>query len=314
MVHDFVIGDSGVTVKQSRLTVTVGRRAANGDLSMTQSGPLMRCSHDDSYPPTHASCPKLVSTGVTFREVISMVHDVHEVSLRQSYVSTDGKAHRISVVVANDATPPDNGATGFTFPGHGSAFKGSTSAEVVTGLGHKAGTMLVRSDLDSFEGSGEADTQGITYSRAPSSIEFVKTPKDVRPDAWQLPFALRVPAHGAEYLGLVVTENNLTASTKALAASAVAAMVSAPVVTSPHNKATVHAHRVTVKGSVALGANGLPVSVTVNGHKAHLARTASKVTFSAAVSVPLGRHTVTVTATDAAGNARTTKVSVDRKA
>lgn len=273
----------------------------------------MRCA-GAAYPPTLTSCPKLLSTGVTLREVISMVHDSHEVSFRQSYVSSDGKAHHVAVVVENAVASPDDGATGYTFPGRSSTFQPARSAESVTGLGHKAGTVLVRSDLDSFEGSGQADTQGLTYSRAPSKIQFVKSSGGLRPDISFLPFTVQVPAHGAGYLGLAVTENNLTAPTRALAAAAAAAMVSTPAVTSPHGGATVRTHKVRVNGSVALGANGLPTSVTVNGHKAHLTKTASKVSFSTSVALPPGKRTLTVVATDSAGNTRTTKVKIHHSA
>jgi hypothetical protein len=69
-----------------------------------------------------------------------------------------------------------------------------------------------------------------------------------------------------------------------------------------------------VKGVVTAGANGLPVSVTVDGHRATLAsRTDSSGTFRVVLDQPVGRHTVTATARDAGGNVRSASITMRNK-
>jgi hypothetical protein len=57
-------------------------------------------------------------------------------------------------------------------------------------------------------------------------------------------------------------------------------------------------------------ANGAVRSVTVNGHKAKLTVGKASTAFTVTIKEPLGAHTVTVVATDAAGNTASKKVRV----
>jgi hypothetical protein len=67
----------------------------------------------------------------------------------------------------------------------------------------------------------------------------------------------------------------------------------------------------TVKGKVRAGANGLPVSVTVNGHAATLTPTsATTAKFKVTFKESLGKHTLTAVAKDAAGNTRRASIRV----
>ena len=79
-VHNFLIGTESPPGRQSRLTVT-SSRASNGNLTVTESAPLMRCSVSDTYPPTSNSCPSLTSTGVTFSRVSMFVQGAHQIVL-----------------------------------------------------------------------------------------------------------------------------------------------------------------------------------------------------------------------------------------
>jgi hypothetical protein len=66
-----------------------------------------------------------------------------------------------------------------------------------------------------------------------------------------------------------------------------------------------------VKGAVTLGANGLPTSVVVNGHAAHLTKvTATKATYSATFNETFGTHTINVTAKDSAGNTKSKSITI----
>jgi hypothetical protein len=109
-----------------------------------------------------------------------------------------------------------------------------------------------------------------------------------------------------------VDERVSTAVVQAQAARALAALVAAPQITAPLAGARLRSRSITVRGSVAAGANGLPSRVTVNGVPATLAAIGpASARFSARVTVAgAGRHRLTVRASDVAGNARVAGVLV----
>jgi hypothetical protein len=304
-VHQYLIGIESLAVTQSRLTVHTSI-AKNGDLTTTESAPLMRCSAGNDYAPTTMTCPHLVTTGVTFERVSRLQLDDHQVQFRDRFVSTDHSAHRIGLEYGAQFGLPGTGLPGYTYPGHSSTFAAQPRGTVVGGLGTKAATMFIRSDIDALDGDTDVDTMGLSWSRAPSQIMFSTTTFG----SFELRYALNVPARGTAYLGFATSEKQLNADAHRLAGPAVAAMINAPRITSPHNRAKVHGKRTKVSGVLSLGANGLPTSVTVNGHKAHLAKTATGEKFTATFTESYGAHTIKVSSRDGAGNTATAKVSV----
>jgi hypothetical protein len=274
---------------------------------MTVSGALMRCSVSDTYPPTSTSCPSLVSTGVKYQRVVSVVDSAHQVRIGDSFISTGAK-HTVSAEYGTALPLPATGSSGYKFPGATGHFQAVTSDQKVTGLGSAAGTILERSDLNAFEGDDQAATTGVTYSRAPSNLRFMHSSGE--PAGFAMPYKLTVPANGTADLALVVSNAVTTADVKKLTAGAVGDFVAAPVITSPTNGATVHGHLTKVKGTVAPGANGLPVSVSVNGH--HATTTASG-SFTVSFKESFGKHTLTAVATDIAGSTDSSSIKVTNK-
>ena len=61
-----------------------------------------------------------------------------------------------------------------------------------------------------------------------------------------------------------------------------------------------------MKGTIALGANGRPTSVRVNGHRAKITGSSWAVTFSESS----GQHTITATAKDSAGNTASKSIKI----
>jgi hypothetical protein len=305
-VHGFLNGTQALGLPQTALATTL-TRSANGDVTVTESAPLKRCSVNDTYPPTHTSCPSLVNTGVTFTRTLNLFRGDHQIRVRDAFISSDGHAHTISLQYQGSIASPETGAVGYTFPGGSSTFHKTALNQVVTGLGTKANTMFVRSDLDSVEGDPEADTLGLTWSRAPQKVLFSGSTVNV----FALPYALSVPANGAAHLGFAYSTRVETKDAKTLAAIAVNEMVNAPTISSPSNGAVIKGQTTTVKGSVTLGANGLPTNVVVNGHAAPLTQVSARAeTYSVTFSESLGKHTVKVTAKDVAGNTRSKSISV----
>jgi hypothetical protein len=294
-VHDFLLDDLSLPVTQSPLTIHAAA-GKNGNLTVTESAPLMRCSVSNTYPPTMTSCPQLVATGVTFLRVSSMLLGDHQVQFRDSFVSTDHAAHHLTVEYQGALTPSATGSIGYLYPNHGSRFTSAGSGTVVTGLGSNAGTMFIRSDIDAGDGDLGTDAMGLSWSRAPATIRYALN------DDFALPYSVTVPASKTAYLGFAMSEYYLAAQTSHLAGIAVGAMISPPRITSPRKAAKVRGKTTTVKGVVSLGANGLATSVTVNGHQAHLSPAESSEKFKATFTEAFGTHKITVRAVDAAHN------------
>jgi hypothetical protein len=297
------------TLTQSALTLT-SRRLNNGDITVTESGPLMRCSAGDTYPPTSTSCPSLVTTGVRFRRVLNLFRGDHQARMRDNFVATDAHQHTVSAQYQAKVGPLPFGAPGYRFPGHGPAFHTAIANQVVTGLGSRAGTVLAESDIHAAPGDPFLDTFAYTWSRAPQKVQFFSA----APLSFALPYQLNVPAHGAAYLGFAHSEHLIVKDTSTLANVAVTEMVNPPTIVSPANGAVVHGRSTTVKGSVTLGANGLPTSVSVSGHAARLTKLSpTTATYAATFNEPFGKHKITVTARNVAGNTKRKSITVTNK-
>jgi hypothetical protein len=305
-VHDFLRGTQALTVTQTVLTTSF-HTASNGDVTLTESAPLKRCSVSDAYPPTSVSCPSLVSAGVTITRVSHFFRGGHQVRIRDTFNSTDGASHTVSLQYANEVAPAPTGSVGFRFPGHGSTFRSAIPDQTVTGLGTKAASMFVRSDRYSAEGDPEADTVALTWSRAPSRIVFAHSSADL----FSFRYSLGVPANGRGFLGFADSESVTTSGAKSLGTLAVRDMMRAPSITSPSNGAVLSSTTTTVKGKLTAGANGLPTSVTVNGHHAAVTTTSlTTATYRVRFSEPVGKHKITATAHDVAGNTRSRSIRV----
>jgi hypothetical protein len=306
-VEHFLINQLALTVTQSPLTVTK-TIFPSGDIRVTESSTLMKCSASNAYPPTSVSCPSLVSTHVIFKRVADLFRGAHQIRFRDSYTSSDGVAHAVAVQYETQFASPPTGSMGYTFPGHSQTFARVGAGTSVSSFGPRAGTMQVRSNMYAADDDLTADTHGITWSRPPSKAQFGS---DL--DLFALNYSVEVPAAGGAYLGFATSEAPLTAAVRPLAAIARAEMVSTPVITSPKNKATIRGTKTTVKGKVARGANGLAKSVVINGHKAKLTTTSTGVIYAVTFHEKIGRHTIKVVATDAVGNTASKSVKVRNK-
>ena len=295
----------GLGVTQTHIATTITRHS-NGDVTVHETAPLVRCSGDDTYPPTHASCPDVVSSGVTFARVADMFRGAHQIRFRDSYVSTDGKAHGVTPAYQSFVVRPPTGHGAYILPGQ-SSYTTATPDEVVTGFGTKAGTLLARYDVTAASDDPAVDTIAFSWTRAPSKIQF----GHFRAENFAMPYSLHVPAGGKAYLGFAVSEAVTTAAAKSLASQATREAVVPPSISSPKAGAHIKGHLTTVKGLVTLGANGLPTAVTVNGHTAKLTKVnATTLSYAVSFSESFGKHTLTVVAKDIAGNTASVKRTV----
>jgi hypothetical protein len=310
-VHDFRGTPQPLTVAQPALSVSRSI-AHNGDVTITESAALKRCSVSDQYPPTTASCPALLSTGVAFKRVTKFWRNGHQVRIRDTFTSTNHHAHTVALQYLGEVDNETGDGTahtnaGFSYPAHSSTFHASNLGQTVSGFGRKAGSLLLRSDVQARSDDPQADTYAGTWSRPPSKISFSPDEHDM----FGMVYNVHVPAGGEGFLGFATSERWSTTDVKHLASTAVAEMVTPPSISSPHHGATIHGHPTTVKGSLRAGANGLPTTVSVNGHAAHITKTSSTTaTYAVTFSESTGKHIITVTATDSVGNSAKSSTSV----
>jgi hypothetical protein len=291
-----------------QLSVSVHAQA-DGAVTWRETATVERCAGTDQFPPP-GSCTAMVPTGIRFQRTGTLLPSGHQVRVRDSFTSTDGRRHVVGLAYDLAVTPPTTGGLGYDFPAHPGGFLAPVAGQVVQGLGTRAGTLLVRSDRFSAEGDPQADTRAVTWSRAPSHVAV--SPADV--SRLELTYALAVPRGGAAQLGFADSEAITTSAASALAAHGVADMMRTPRITSPADHGVVKGTKTTVKGLVRPGANGLPVRVSVNGHRATLTpRKDGSAAFSVTFTESLGRHTLTAVARDAAGNTRRTAVHVTNR-
>jgi hypothetical protein len=163
----------------------------------------------------------------------------------------------VNLLFEGSTAEPDTGRVGYTFPGGSSAFNAAAFDMVVQGLWTKAGTMYSRSDLFAAPDDPSASTLGRTWSRAPQKVLFSHD----QPDLFGMPYTLHAPTHGRADLGFAYGAALTTSGARQLGAIAESEMINRPTISSPVNHATIHGQSTTVKGSVTLGANGLPTSV-----------------------------------------------------
>jgi hypothetical protein len=284
-------------------------QSKGGIVTWRQTDQLLRCA-SDTFPPTSGSCDTSKPSGVSLRRVGTYgAADGHQVQLDDAFISTDGKKHKVRVSYQSAYAVPPSGEAGLRIPGHGSSFTTLPAGATVGGLPKGAATLLVRSNKYADEGDQRASTLALTWSRSVAGVDVDSSDGTV----FGIPFtgAVKVPKNGIGHLRLVLSQSVLTSQARALATAAERAMVAAPRVTSPAG-GVVKGRSTTVKGVVKAGANGLPTSVTVNGHAAKLKpnKSGSKATYSVTFTESLGKHTLTVVAEDLSGNTRTTKVAV----
>ena len=272
----------------------------------TEVMPVDRCAADVAFPPNAGSCPTLVASGVEIHQVSTYLPEGNQVRIRTEFRSVDGNRHRLRLDYLRHMSPPARGQLGFRFPGQ-KGFRASSTGEAISALGAGSGAMLVRSDRFSDEGDPAAATRAITWSRTPSSITF--SPLDAA--TFHTAYRLTVPKGGSVHLGFADSSGIRTSRALALSRRAEADMMPAPRITSPAPGALIKGRTTTVKGVVRAGADGLPTSVTVNGHRARLTPTSSSTAiFTVTFLESVGRHTVKAVARDAGGITRTASVQV----
>jgi hypothetical protein len=103
---------------------------SNGNLTITESNPIVKCPNP-SFPPNETTCPNFLGSGVTVNRTITQESGGHLVFITDRYLSTDGQQHSLDLLPENFQDFNQNGHTvAYKFPGE-SSFSTHVSGDVV---------------------------------------------------------------------------------------------------------------------------------------------------------------------------------------
>lgn len=268
---------------------TIAHDAATGNIVVTESAPLYRCT-DDSLPATAVKCPTALGTGVQLDRITRVTREGTQISVADTFVSTDGGAHAVRLEHYNETDDSDYPTWKFPTDADFGFFD---DGDFVAGQPAPGTVQWRDGDPGASPGGSMTWLDPVAYFRF-SDYDYLL---DIR--------ELAVPA-GGQVAATNVYGASRTSSDLDVLSSAVEDQAGLPVLTiaTPGNGAIVGASPVTVTGT-ARDNKGI-ASVTVNGAAAALAGEG----YSAPVALKAGANTVTVVASDAAGNTVTAAITV----
>ncbi len=286
------------------IAVSKSISAATGIVTIDEEDPIVKCSPSAAFPPTKAGCEKFVSTGVTLQREWKTSNEGHVGWLNDTWRSTDGAAHELDAVYEQELS--DNPSGSLELPGR-EAFAATATGEHVS-LPSGAGTILYKSSSAEGEGGDAEDPQGaIVYDSAPSEpLAIYRGSDEPASNGFAMPYARTIPAAGSYTLRMAFVQGYGLPEVAKLAGEAQASYYPAVSISSPASGASITGTNptVTVAGnasdSVALSSlmvNGKPVSVTGGS-------------WSTTATLSPGANTITATATNEAGNSRSTSIAV----
>jgi hypothetical protein len=162
--------NSGASSGFPALTYGYSVDPSNGNLTITESDPLVRCP-SPTYPPNNTTCPMFISTGVTVHRTITQESDGHLVFITDRYVSTDGQQHNLDLLPENDQSFFQHGLTvAYKFPGE-SSFSTHAAGDLVSfpASGPAAIYVNVQGSPDGTQSTGQG---AIVFDRPASPATF----------------------------------------------------------------------------------------------------------------------------------------------
>lgn len=209
------------------VTFSSSQDPATGEMTIKDSEALVACQ-TPAYPPSFATCPTFVSTGVRDERTTEQTADGHLVTITDRYASTDGGSHAVDLLPQNDQVFSrfnENGkAIAYRFPGEG-AYAPHALGQTVPFAAATPGTVLVR-----VEGAQDGDpTTGrgaIVFDRpaSPATFDAVNGGRS----AFYFHQVATVPAGGSTSFRFAYVQGYAQAEVEALARQAENAFKPAP--------------------------------------------------------------------------------------
>jgi Glucodextranase, domain B/PASTA domain len=274
------------------------RNPATGDVTITESDALARCTAGNFIVPSGANCPALTTVPVEADRTIAQDHNGRVVRIVDRFVSTDGQAHSFDGLIDNDFFDT---TTGYRFPWvDGGAYHQHSTTDALPGAPAGPGTIYVKDDIGAADGDAVHPQGAITFSSPPDGVTFNSS------TTFLLRYRRTIPATGALTLVFTYSIASRAAEVAGYAHDA-EDQAGSPVVTisNPMNGAVVGDSALNLRGFAT--DNGGVTSFTVNGSPVALGAGGA---WSLPVRLPLGTSTFTATATDRFGNVGSAPVQV----
>jgi hypothetical protein len=132
---------------------SITQNPLNGDTTINESDGISVCP-GATFPPTAASCPSFIDTGVRLDRTIVQSNDGRLATITDRFISADGQPHSIDTLTENDQNFENHAdKLGYRFPGQAAYFEPATK-QVVAFPDSKPGTVYVQ-----VEGAPDGDTK-----------------------------------------------------------------------------------------------------------------------------------------------------------
>lgn len=281
------------------LSYTATFDAAHDTVAITETDPLEFCTAPGGYPPSTANCPSLGSSGVDVTQTTTLLPGGHVARVDQTFHSIDGRAHALDLLVRQSVATVTTGATpAFEFPGQ-PVFASHATPDSFSLFPSGPGSIFVVSD-GAAAPSTSNPTGAITYSTPPAGASFTSA-AGAQLARLLMRYPETLPAGGSWSLGWSFTQAADGATLSSLE-RVERDRFSQPTVSLSRPPAGLRTQRATV---LVAGVASDPVgvaSVAVDGVSAALSPTGA---FSASLPLKPGADTITVVATNLAGNTAT---------
>jgi hypothetical protein len=277
-------------------TMTVDMGLVDNVPTITESFPLVRCT-SETYPADAVSCTEFVNTGVTMQRIWRMAEDGGSARLHDAFTSTDSAAHRVQLWYNFDHDDSD-ASWGVNGPDWDSYDDGSRLSGVQ--LPTSPFTLYGRDNDNNPDGSHESPTLAITFGTSPLALEWSDE------DVFDAVYDIDVAAGGTKDLWFAGSFSHLVKRAMAYGERAEDAFAGPTVtITAPADGSSANGS-VEVTGT-ATDNHGV-ASLTVNGTEISSGAGGA---FSHTVKLSGASTTITVVATDKAGNTASSTVTVN---
>lgn len=282
--------------------------AAHDTVLINETDAIMICDPPATFPPTTTTCPSLHDSGVHVQQTTRLQPGGQTARVTQQFSSVDGHSHTIDALFSQSVSAPAPGESpGFEFPGQ-TSFATHSQPDSFAAFPAGPGSIIAIGDASGFLPATSNPIGAITYSRPPTSVDFVSA-KNASTATMLMHYADTVPAGGSVTYDWSFTQASSTVSLGFLEAVERDRFGSPNVIISnPRNGATVKTPTVRVQGRVE---DSVAVSsLNVAGHGV-IVRAGG--VFGVTVKLKRGKNTILAIARNAAGNAGTKSILVTYK-
>jgi hypothetical protein len=266
------------------------------------------CNPPATFPPTATTCPSLHDSGVHVQQTTQLLPGGQVARVTQRFSSIDGHSHSVDALFSQAVQAPSSGESpGFEFPGQGS-FATHSQPDSFAAFPAGPGSIIAIGDASGFLPATSNPIGAITYSRPPTSVDFVSA-KGNQTATFLMHYGDTIPAGGSVTYDWSFTQASSSSSLQVLEAVERDRFGNPVVIISnPRNRATVTKSTVRVQGRVedSVGVS----SLTVAGQGV-IVRAGG--VFGVTVKLRRGANTIVATARNAAGNASTKSILVTYK-